>query len=192
MKYLKLFENFRKHKGVVLYHGTTVAHDIEEPHFFSVDENFALFYGHIIYKMELLTNNIFDSTIPDNIRLLYKEGFYLTDDYIIESGADEEDYPTYNFKMDRFDTAEDFINANHFGSDTWEVIEHSHGVMEWIAGNYDGCLILEGGYVNYYIFEPETYCKLLDVYKQEDKNPNNHEEQKIRLETRLKKTMPWE
>ncbi len=190
MKYLKLFEKFKSYKGTILYHGTNIVHDIEESHFFSVDEKFACDYGHIIYKMELLTDNVFDSTIPENIHLLYKEGFYLSDDYITDSGADEEDYPTYNFKLDRFDTADDFLNAPHSGSDTWEAMEHSYGVMGWIEGNYDACLILEGGHVNYYVFQPEKHCKFLDVYKTKDNN--NDLAKDIRLEHRLKKKMMWE
>jgi hypothetical protein len=101
---------------------------------------FAYEYGHIIYKMQLLTDNIFDSRLPENIQLLYKMGYYLSDDYIMMDG-NEYDYPTYNFKSDRFETANDFINSTHFGSDTWETIEQSHGVMGWIYSNYDGCLI---------------------------------------------------
>jgi len=190
MKHIKLFENFKQFKGTIIYHGTEKVHDIKDAHFFSKDEIFALDYGHIIYKMELLTDNIFDSTIVDNIRLLYNEGFHLTDDYIIDSGADESQYPTYNFDEDRFDTAEDYINNPNFSSDTWEAIEHSHGVMDWVASKYDGVLILEGGYVNYYIFDTEKNCKLLDVYKKEDRNREieNH----IRLEPRLVKKMLWE
>ncbi len=187
MKYIKLFENF---KNKIIYHGTSTPHKISGAHFFTEDERFACDYGHIIYKLELLTDNIFDTSLSKNIHLLYKEGFYLSDEYITMNG-DEEYYPTYNFETDRFDTAEDFINSDHFGSDTWEAIEHSYGVMDWIASKYDGCLILEGGVVNYYIFEPEKNCKLIDVYKTEeqDKFP---EEKEIRLEQRLKKKMPWE
>jgi hypothetical protein len=31
---------------------------------------------------------------------------------------DEEKYPTFNYETERFETAEDCINSEHFGSDT--------------------------------------------------------------------------
>jgi hypothetical protein len=189
MKYFKLFENFKKYKGTILYHGTSQPHEIKDGHFFSSDEIFALDYGDIIYKGELLTDNIFDSTITDNIKLLYKEGYYLTDDYIVDMN-DEEIYPTFNYETERFETAEDFINSEHFHSDTWETIEHSHGVMDFIASRYDGCLILEGGHVNYYIFEPEKYVKILDVYTKDEKI--SEENPDIRFEDRIRKKNMWD
>jgi len=33
MKYLKIFENFKKYKGTILYHGTPKPHEIKGGHF---------------------------------------------------------------------------------------------------------------------------------------------------------------
>jgi hypothetical protein len=126
--------------------------------FFSESEEFAKSYGDYMIKAELNTDNVFNSLDPRMIHKLYEEGFTLTDDYISMDG-DEERYPTYNFHDDEFSTAEAFLASEHAGSDTWEAIEHSQGVLAWIMGNYDACIIVEGGVVNYYIEEPFKYLK---------------------------------
>lgn len=192
MKYIKLFEKYKNYKGTILYHGTNKAHSIENSHFFSINEEFALDYGKIIYKVELLSDNIFDSSLKENIKLLYDKGFYLTDETISNAYDDDiedaqEEFPTFNYKMNRFDTYEDYIN-NPYADETWDAIENSEGVMGWISSNYDACIIIEDGITNYLVFQPQKNCKILDIYKS---NENTHEND-IRIEPRLNKKNMWD
>ena len=84
-----------------------------------------------------------------------------TDDYI-SMGGDEDAYPTYNFHDDEFSTAEAFLSSEHAVSDTWDVIEHSEGVLAWIMSNNDVCIIVEGGVVNFNIEEPNKFLKNIE------------------------------
>lgn len=73
MKYLKLFENFTSVDNDMWYHGSNLNFndfnlkkgsfldkDYINPIFLTSDINFAESYGKIIYKIKILTSNIFD------------------------------------------------------------------------------------------------------------------------------------
>lgn len=47
-------------------------------------------------------------------------------------------------------------------SDTWEMIEKSHGVLDFILSKYDGVELIEGGEVTYYLRTDKILsCELL-------------------------------
>lgn len=162
-------------KTTTLYHGTNHpdALDGNGYVFLSTKKEFAEDYGDLIFECEVNLGKVFKTWEPENIKTLYAAGFKLTDDYITQSyGPDDEIAQFYDFENDYYPTAESFINSPFFGSDTWEAIEHSHGVTDWIFSNFDSIGILEGGVVNYYTPKKNIVSK-----KQIDKT---------------KKKMPWD
>lgn len=55
----------------------------------------------------------------------------------------------YNFNKDEFKTAKAFINSPT-NNNTWNAIESTEGVIEWIFNNgFDSILITEDGVENY-------------------------------------------
>lgn len=53
--------------------------------------------------------------------------------------------------MEQYATAEAFINSPYSASDTWNAIESTNRVCDWILNNgYDSILITEGGIINYF------------------------------------------
>ena len=79
---------------------------------------------------------------------LYEEGFELYDEHSDTT----------------FKTPEEYLESDigEMASDTWDVIESSDGVLDWIMSNYDACLITEGGYANYYINNPLEHLKNIE------------------------------
>lgn len=189
MKYIKLFEDYKNqykqkiydfldkkiYKGKTLWRGVdnqTVAliengktEDIGR--FFSTEKHFAEDYGENIFEVKLLTNNVFNSIDPRKIHELYDNGYTLTDDYAEDSG-NMDFYSTYDFDNDEYPTAEAFLQSPHSNSDTWEVIEHSHGVLDYIMSKYDVAIIYEGGIENYYIDDPKNY-EIINIHKKDKK-----------------------
>tara|TARA_X000000368_G_scaffold370435_1_gene319575 strand:- start:526 stop:1020 length:495 start_codon:yes stop_codon:yes gene_type:complete len=157
MKYIKLFEEYnknnffdsKKYKGTIVFRGM----DSDEFHkamigesigyFFSENKNFTNDYGGYIIQAVLDTDNVFNSLDDRNIIKLFEEGFELYDNH------SDTTFKTYN----------EYIDSNIEYSDTWDIIENSDGVLEWIMSNYDACYITEGGQANYYINQPFKYLK---------------------------------
>lgn len=105
--------------------------------FFSTSKYFADDYidGYLV-ECILKTDNVFDSHLPENIKVLFDEGFILTDRY------EDIDYENYD----------DYVISD----DTWDIIENSDGVLDWIISRYDACYISEGGIGNFYIKDMST------------------------------------
>lgn len=148
---------------IIAYHGTNMEYDEDDKIFVSLSKNFADDYGYTIFQISFTPEKIFDSTSLRDIKLLYDNGFKLTDEYIdrdpfgsewlLEKGLyyfDEESGTGY------YPTAEKFIEAiNHLGN-TWEPIEMTQGVIDFIEGKgYDCIYLIEDGIENYFILEPE-------------------------------------
>lgn len=163
MKHLKLFEEYynnesffdsKIYKGTIVYRGMSssefdkVMKGEYIGYFFSEDEYFVSDYGEYVVKAILNTDNIFNTLDKRNILKLYKEGFEL---------YDEHSDTTFKTPQEYFDS-----EISKMASDTWDIIESSNGVLEWIMSNYDACYITEGGVANYYIDNPFKYLKNIE------------------------------
>lgn len=154
MKYLKKFnenkvENYFdsiRYKGKTIYRGTDI-YELNKAlsgkdigHFFTEDLSFAEDYGDYVIRAEINTESIFNSLDYRNIKLIFDEGFTLSD----------------NYNDVHFNSFEEYNESSFSGkdSDTWDIIEYSEGVLDWIMSKWDICLITEGGSTNYYIKNP--------------------------------------
>ena len=130
-----------------LYHGTYEKHHFNrngmgwyDGTFFSTDEGEAKTYGDYVYKVILKPNlNILDITKYDDSKYILDTFGELTDTYY------DEDDPNYNITDPQ-------ILTSH--SDSWEPLEYTHGLIEWIKGKYDGVYLTEGGIKNLLLFSP--------------------------------------
>ena len=148
MKYLKLFENFynKSDNTDIVYHGTDKLHkfnnrgNMSNGTFFSEDDNEAHVYGQHIYEVTLNNNlKLFDSCNINDCKLLFKIFDVLYDTYYSEGKRGHE-----------IKTAKKLANS----SDTWEPLENTPGVLDWIENNYDGIWLYEGGVRNLLLFSP--------------------------------------
>jgi len=143
MKYIRIFEDF---SSDILYHGSPDGHSFNnrgnllDGTFFSTDESEAESYGKHVSKVELVGGlRLFDSLDYNDLKLLFDEFDELYDTYY------SEDDPEYYIT-----SPEDMPS-----SDTWEPIENTEGVIDWIRNNgYDGIWIYEGGIKNLFLFSP--------------------------------------
>lgn len=130
--------------------------------FFAEDKSFAEDYGDYIWKCIFKPLNLFISYKKESIVELYDNGFKLRDTYIEDNwgkmGTSYEDVIglydyNENSKFDEwgYKSAESVISSPYFNSDTWEMIEHSDGVLDYILSKYDGVALLEGGQITYYV-----------------------------------------
>jgi len=126
--------------------------------FFAKDKSIAEGYGDYIWTCIFKSINLFVSYEADSVRELYDNGYKLRDEYIeFNWGEDEDIMKLYDFHPDGnmddwgYKTPEAAISSPHFDSDTWEMIEHTPGVMDYILSKYDGVMLLEGGSLTYYI-----------------------------------------
>ena len=140
-----------------LYHGTDYSSDPsnmfgDPPYFFSTSKQFAEDYGTYVYEADVNLGKVFDSTSLDEVKKIYDAGYKLTDPYMTSGdGVVNIKSEYYDYKNNYYPTAEHFINgaANIF-KNTWEAIESTYGVIDWITSNgYDSILITEDGIVNY-------------------------------------------
>ena len=130
MIYLKTFENYRFDN--ILYHGSDVEHKfdtrgyITDGTFFSEDINVARDYGKYVYQVVIKDVPIFDTTDIKDITELFDAFDELFDRYS----------ETY------ISDPNGFIHS----SDTWDPIENTDGVINWLkAEGYHGVRIIEGG-----------------------------------------------
>lgn len=157
---------------LTLYRGV----DEDYPHptisdysFFAKDKSFAEDYGEYIWKCTFEPLNLFISYKDSSIKELYDNGFKLRDEYIEDMWDESDewqdiyDYDEYgDFDDWGFKSAEHLISNPYLGSDTWEMIENSHGVLDYILSKYDGVVLLEGGQVTYYLDTDKIInCELL-------------------------------
>jgi len=123
--------------------------------FFAEDLSFAEDYGDNVWVCEFSPLNLFVSYEKKYIEELYDNGYILSDEYVEDMWEKQTDNmgKIYNYNIPNvengYKTASDFLAST--GSDTWESIEKSHGVMDYILSKYDGVILLEGGQVTYYI-----------------------------------------
>jgi hypothetical protein len=153
--YFKTFEQYTHSNITVLYHGcdSETLDDINGYMFFSESSSFSSSYGDYLHEVQVELSNIFDSTSLEHIELIYNAGYHLSDPYF-ECMDDEEieemEVDGYNIEEGYYETASAFYNSP-YSSDTWEAIESTDGVIDWILSNgFDNIHITEGGYSNYY------------------------------------------
>ena len=175
----EILEEATKKGALTLYHGTPTskAFDGNGYIFLSSSKDFAKSYGDLLFECKVNVGKVFETWKPENIKKIYSAGFKLTDDYVTSSYGPEDDIAQfYDFDNDYYPTADSFINGPFFGSDTWEAIEHTPGVVDWILGeNYDSIGILEGGIVNYYTAKQNILSKKLIAGKEPDLSKFNPE-----------------
>jgi hypothetical protein len=151
MKILKYKDFLLESKNIIkLFHGTSKNKFKREDNliFLSEDSEFAKSYGEKVYIIQVDLGNIFDSLNIKHIKKLYKAGFKLTDPYISDWGEEVE---TYDYDNEEYPTAEDFIEST-YSNDTWNPIESTDGVIDWIlSNNFDSILITESGINNYIV-----------------------------------------
>jgi hypothetical protein len=131
----------------ILYHGTSDDKEIIDRNyiFLSTSPTFAKEYGKNILQVTVNVGKIFNSLLLQDVQLLYKNGFKLYDPNVDEDWDDI----GYNFKKDEFSTAKAFINSPT-NDNTWDAIESTEGVIEWIFNNgFDSILITEDAVENY-------------------------------------------
>lgn len=141
MKYIKLFENYRFNN--ILYHGTSEEHsfdsrgNISDGTFFSEDVNVARSYGDFVYCVKIKDIKIFNTTDINDINSLFGDFDELYDRYSDSYISDPNEF------LDN--------------SDTWDPIENTDGVIEWMkSSGYRGVRIIEGGSEsNILLFHPK-------------------------------------
>jgi hypothetical protein len=140
MIYLKTFESYKFNN--ILYHGTEEEHTFDdigyivEGTFFSESIDEARGYGKYLYRVAIGDIEIFDSLDVNSMKKLFGVFDALYDRY-------SDSYIT--------DPIE-FVNS----SDTWDGIENTRGVINWIKGEgYRGTRITEGGVSNIILFYPK-------------------------------------
>lgn len=149
--------------NIILYRGVEDENykpDDNDYSFFAESLNFASDYGDFIWKCKFINMNLFISYKEEFINELYNNGLKLKDEYI-EFNWDNENIITPEIKkLYRYDknsdnngylSAHDVIKSPYFHSDTWEMIEKSHGVLDYILSKYDGVILLEGGQKTYFV-----------------------------------------
>lgn len=131
--------------------------------FFAKEKRFAEDYGDYIWECTFKPLNLFVSYTLESLQELYNEGFVLTDTYIEDMwDINGEEYKEYYDKNIGYKSAEHAYKSPYAGSDTWEMIEGSYGVLDYIISKYDGVVLLEGGELTYYIDTSKIlYCELV-------------------------------
>ena len=145
MKYLKTFENYINNDKI-LYHGSSTNHnfesngDIYNGTFFSTNKNEAKSYGKFLYEIKLKNDlNLFDLNKLSDCEYIFDEFKVLYDNYYSE---DEDGHYVKS--------APELYN----NSDSWNCIENTDSVLDYINGTYDGIWIYEGGVRNLLLFSP--------------------------------------
>lgn len=170
-------------KSNIVYHGSPNQHDFDSRGdiyngtFFSTNENEAKAYGEFVYEVKLNPNiKIFDTNNLADIRILMNNFGELYDDYYDE-----------NEEAHYIRTPEELYHH----SDSWNAIENTNGVLEWLDGIYDGVKIFEGGVANILIFNPikEKIQSLKLINKIMNKNMNISEDSKIIIKRLLREEL---
>lgn len=135
---------------LTLYHGSNDENfEKYDKIFLSTDMDFAKSYGNKLFEVLVDVGNVFDSTNIKYIRLLYDNGFKLTDPYIEKE--EDDDIEGYDFENNYYTTPKSFAMSK-YNSTTWNPIEKTKGVIDWIFNNgFDSILITEDGVKNYLV-----------------------------------------
>lgn len=159
--------------NLVLYRGVTnksLKPTSNNYAFFAEDESFAAGYGSYVWKCTFKPLNLFISYSKKYIQELYDNGFKLRDTYIEDmwNKISLDIKNLYNYDDTKYSDDWGYKSAEHlelspyFVSDTWEMIEKSNGVLDYILSNYDGVVLLEGGQKTYYLRTDKIIdCELL-------------------------------
>ena len=159
--YLESLENSSS-EGLVLYRGVSKEHYLPtdgDYSFFSKDKSFAEDYGDYIWKCLFGKMNIFISYKKESLEELYNNGIILRDHYIEDmwDKIDDDIKDLYNYdEFGHIDTwgyksADHAYRSRYTDSDTWEMIEKTHGALDYILSKYDGVELLEDGRITYYL-----------------------------------------
>lgn len=115
----------------VLYRGSDDSYNsYKNVSWFTEDIDFAEGFGDYIEEVQIDLGNTFDSLNINHVKQLTTRGYKLFDDY---SGK----YMSPKKASD--------------SSDTWDWIEHSDGVLNYLEYNYNSVRIIEGGSTTNYI-----------------------------------------
>ena len=135
--------------------------------FTSTSKKFVLSYGDNIFELTINPKNTFYSTDVKDIEKLYKKGFLLGDPYL-DSEIDM--YPNIkdHYVIDNYEgyypSAEDFIKGTEMMGNTWEPIERTRGVVDWIErNNYDCIYLLEDGAETYFILDMSIIKSIKEI-----------------------------
>lgn len=161
MKFIKpLFEN---ENNLILYRGEEkdFLHPLDNDYsFFAKDKSFAEDYGDYIWKCIFKPLDLFISHKAESIKELYDNGFKLRDNYIefnwgnstTDNIRDLYDYDENKpFDSYGYKSYKHVIKSPYFQGDTWEMIEHTTGVLDYILSKHDGVELLEGGQITYFV-----------------------------------------
>ena len=132
---------------ITLYHGTDSEKLVikRDYIFLSTSPMFAKEYGQNLLQVKVNVGKVFNSLLLSDIKILYDNKYKLTDPNI----DDEWDDIGYDFTNDEFETAQAFIDSPTNGN-TWDAIESTEGVIEWLFNNgYDSIIITEDNVQNY-------------------------------------------
>ena len=156
---------------ITVYHGTDNSDQSfykDDKLFTSVSKEFTHSYGERIFELKIDIKNPFDSTDINDIKKLYDNGFTLTDPYLYDDTNQvefllEKGY-TYDLDKDEFPTAEDFMGTVDYLMNTWEPIEYTHGVVDWIErNNFDSIYLLEDGVETYFILDMNIIKSIKEI-----------------------------
>ena len=158
MKYLKKYENYNNDDDMILYHGSPIEHnfdnrgDIYNGTFFSTNKNEAKYYGKYLYEIKLKKDlTLFDLNKLTDCEYLFKEFSELYDTYYSED--EDEHYIKSAYEL-------------YNNQDSWNCIENTPDVIEFIDGSFDGIWLYEGGVRNLLLFSPINdkieYIKLIN------------------------------
>lgn len=139
---IKKFSDF----NLKVYHGSDGKHNFNNRgyvwngSFFSTSISEASHYGKFVYEVNLKQNLIlFDCNEISDLEKLFQNFSEIYDDYFDEG---EDGYVIKNARQ----------LYNH--SDSWNPIERTNGVLDWVQSVYDGVWIYEGGVRNLLLFDP--------------------------------------
>jgi len=160
-----------------LYHGSKVNHRFKDElanTFLATKLEFTnnAEYGGpngVKYQVQVDLGKCFDSTNCNDIKLLYANKMRLTDPWLhaetpLDFGDDDDDvgfpdndlWEGFNPSRDYYKTAQAFCQSKTIKTSTWEAIEESVGVVDWIKQHYNSCLILERGFTNFIVFNKKS------------------------------------
>lgn len=139
-----------------LYRGTNLEIDDEligkEIIFASEEEHFARNYGNNLYELEVDLGDVFDSTQRKYVEEAYKHGFKFVDDWLDRD--EDEDNVEYDWENEEYPTIESYLNSPYSETNSFNVIESTPNLIDWILKKYDSILITEESVVNY-MFKPD-------------------------------------
>jgi hypothetical protein len=152
---------------VTFYHGTNEGINKftdQDNIFITSDLDFVERFGVFIYSLKVDLGNIFDSTNINHIQKLYDVGFKIRDPYL-DSDWDDMDY---DFEKDEYPSAKSFINSPHTRKNSWNGIELTDGVIDWIFDNGYNSILLTEDYIKNYLIKKEQISDVKLYYIIED------------------------